>query len=334
MPTERSVSPARKASRYRPWGRRPELDDVRLVAPGTYAVTEIVPTGWKLTGLTCSNASAINITTATASVNVAAGENVTCTYTDTKLSSIRIVKRLHDDTTTAFSFSVPTQLDPSGTFTLTPSVASTVATRVFDNVAPGTYTIAETPIPAGWTLLGISCVDPTADTVVNFNAASATIDVAPAETVECTFDDTRLSDITISVVSSGGSGTFDFASAGLGANNFSLTTSIDGVKASRVFAGLVPGTYMVNGLGAPSWTLYDLFCVAVSGETYWSITGASVSITIPHSESIECIYYYRKTAPEVPPPATEIPTLGNGMLAALALLLLGLTLPALRRRGR
>ncbi len=298
------------------------------VAPGTYSVIETVPTGWKLTGLTCSNGSTTSVATGTASVSVGAGENVTCTFTDTKLGSIRIIKRINDDATTAFNFSVPTQLDASGSFALTPPVVATEASRVFDNVPPGIYTIAETPIPAGWTLLGIACVDPTSNTVVNVNAASATINLAPGETVECTFNNTRLSDITISVVSSGGTGTFGFASTNLGAESFPLTTPADGVKSSRLFAGLLPGTYTVSGLGLESWALYDLYCAAESGETYWTIAGANVSITIPHGESIECIYYYRYA----PPVETPIPTMAPWLYLLLGVLLLAMGWMQVRRR--
>ena len=302
------------------------------VAPGTYAVTETVPAGWNLTALACSNASAIDLATATVAVSVAAGEAVTCTFTDTKLGTIRIIKRIHADQTGAFSFSVPAQLEPSGTFALIPAVADTVASRVFENVVPGTYTIAETLLPAGWSLLGITCVDPTANTVVDFNAASATIALAPAETVECTFNNTQLSDITISVVSSGGTDMFGFASTNLGANNFALTTAVEGVKASRLFTGLLPGTYTVDGLGAPLWTLYDVFCLADSGETYWIIAGAGVSITVPHGESIECIYYYRLPEPVPPLPPPPIPTMAPWLYVLLGALLLAMGLVRIRRR--
>jgi hypothetical protein len=54
------------------------------VTPGTYVVTEAVPAGWTLTGLACSNASTVNVATATANVAVAAGETAICTFTNTQ----------------------------------------------------------------------------------------------------------------------------------------------------------------------------------------------------------------------------------------------------------
>ncbi|MEO8302642.1 MAG: IPTL-CTERM sorting domain-containing protein [Betaproteobacteria bacterium] len=58
------------------------------VAPGTYNVTETVPAGWNLTGLTCSNGSTVNRGTATANVAVAADEVMTCTFTNTRATPI------------------------------------------------------------------------------------------------------------------------------------------------------------------------------------------------------------------------------------------------------
>lgn len=57
------------------------------VVPGTYTVTETVPAGWNLTGLTCSNGSQVNVGTATTNVAVAADEAVTCTFTNTTESA-------------------------------------------------------------------------------------------------------------------------------------------------------------------------------------------------------------------------------------------------------
>jgi uncharacterized repeat protein (TIGR01451 family) len=52
------------------------------LAPGTYTVTEAIPAGWVLSGLTCDDGSSTNLTTATATVELAAGENVTCTFSN------------------------------------------------------------------------------------------------------------------------------------------------------------------------------------------------------------------------------------------------------------
>jgi hypothetical protein len=298
------------------------------VAPGNYTVTETVPTGWSLTALTCSNGSATSLANATASVTIAAGESVVCTFTDTRLGSIRIVKRIESDQTATFPFTVPVTMDASGTFTLAPTVQATEASRQFDNLAPGSYAITETN-PAGWTLIGLTCVDPTADSTTSVPNATATVNLAAGETVECTFDDTQFSTITISVVSVGGSGTFDFNSTNLGANAFSLTTSGDGVKSSRVFANLPPGSYASTGLGAQGWQFTSLTCLAESGETYWTISGQNTGITLPHGENIECTYVYTLAPLSL---LTPTPTLSPWLYAFVAGMLLLLAVAALRSR--
>jgi len=141
--------------------------------------------------------------------------------------------------------------------------------------------------------------------------ANAVINLGAGETVECTFNDTQLSTITVSVISTGGTDTFGFGSTNLGANSFSLTTPADGEKASRTFGNLPPGTYSVTGLGAPGWTFDQLLCVAESGERYWTIANQQATITLPHGEAIECTYYYLRPLP--PPPTVAAPMLSPSL---------------------
>ena len=53
-------------------------NDSGFLDPGTYSVSETVPAGWDLTSATCSDGSN------PASINLAAGETVTCTFTNTQ----------------------------------------------------------------------------------------------------------------------------------------------------------------------------------------------------------------------------------------------------------
>lgn len=61
------------------------------VAPGSYTVTEAATAGWSLTGLVCNDPNGGNSTgnasTRVASINVSAGETVTCTFTNTNTTS-------------------------------------------------------------------------------------------------------------------------------------------------------------------------------------------------------------------------------------------------------
>ena len=55
-----------------------------LAAGSSFDVTETVPDGWKLTGLSCTTGGTANQASAKVSITVPAGGTVTCTYTDTK----------------------------------------------------------------------------------------------------------------------------------------------------------------------------------------------------------------------------------------------------------
>jgi len=289
------------------------------VSPGTYAVTETIPSGWRLSGLACSNASAVDLATATAQASVAAGENVTCTFTDARQGSITITKRIRGAVSATFGFTVPAALDPAGTFTLTPPPLSS-ASRTFANVLPGTYTITESGLPAGWTLTDITCSGATAGT--SRGERSATINLAIGDAAECIFDDAAFASVTISVISVGGTGTFPFSASGAGVGPFSVTTPADTTKAGNIFATVPPGLVSFVGLGAPGWQLAEVSCFGNTRSNSWVINGAATDIALSDGDVIECIYYYAVPV-EIPPPeppVTEpIPAVDPQMLLILIL---------------
>lgn len=58
---------------------------------GTYSVTEGAVAGWTQTSATCSDGSLIS------AINLSAGENVTCTFTNTKAATLTLVKNVTND---------------------------------------------------------------------------------------------------------------------------------------------------------------------------------------------------------------------------------------------
>ena len=81
-------------------------DSISL-APGTYNVTEEIPHGWNLSGVSCiySNESVGNGITNGEQISVDSGDSVTCTFTDTASSDVQrtIVVHQGDLTTSPFS---------------------------------------------------------------------------------------------------------------------------------------------------------------------------------------------------------------------------------------
>src|SRR5258706_320263 len=158
----------------------------------TYTSTETVPAGWALTDIVCSDDdSAGDKSNGVATFNVGAGENVTCTFTNTKNGSVTIKKVMVGGT---------------GTFTFTGSPAGTISAdngTITQSVVPGTYTSTETA-PAGWALTSIVCDD--ANSAGNTGNATATFIVSAGENVTCTYTNTKLPRLTVtkSVVNTGG----------------------------------------------------------------------------------------------------------------------------------
>jgi hypothetical protein len=67
--------------------------DVRAVAPGTYPWRELVPpAGWVFVTVKCDNGSSTDQEERSADISVAAGEDVTCSWTNAKRPSVTVNK--------------------------------------------------------------------------------------------------------------------------------------------------------------------------------------------------------------------------------------------------
>ena len=121
-------------------------NDSGPLSPGNgYSVAEVTPNGWDLTSATCSDGSPIT------NISLQPGETVTCTFTNTKLGSITLVKETSpspDATDTTFSFTRDFGSSPLG---LKDGESDTVS-----NLAAGPYSASET-VPAGWSLTSFEC---------------------------------------------------------------------------------------------------------------------------------------------------------------------------------
>ncbi len=159
-------------------------------AAGNYSVTELVKAGWDLTGLTCSDqqdesgGSTVSVADRTATINLSAGETVTCEFTNTEQqATLNVTKVLTDGSIATFGF---TGSEPIGAFSLTTGGAAD--TQTF-KVNAGTYSVTEDANSA-YTLDSISCVTPGG--TVTFPTAGRTLNLqlAAGETADCTFTNT------------------------------------------------------------------------------------------------------------------------------------------------
>ncbi len=267
------------------------------VAPGTWTVREIVPPGWRLTGLACTGTGTVDPATATATVTTGAGERVRCVFTNEKLGRIEVTKAIRGERTTSFSFSVPPALDPSQQFVLSPTVAEGSATRAFENVPTGGYLVTENGPATGFALQSIDCTDPTSDTGTSPADGGASIRLAPGESVPCTFTNGALGSITVGAASFLGQDGFDFTATNLpGGSRFTLATAqvTPNVSFSNRAFGSLPATlYTVTAEPPPPhWRFIYLQCVSDSSEQHWAISGPTAAIALAAGENVRCNAFF------------------------------------------
>ena len=159
-------------------------------AAGNYSVTELAKAGWDLTGLTCSDqqdesgGSTVSLADRTATINLAAGETVTCEFTNTvQQATLNVTKVLTDGSIGTFGF---TGTDPIGAFNLTTGGAAD--TQTF-KVNAGTYSVTEDANSA-YTLDSISCVTPGGTVSFPTAGRALNLQIAAGETADCTFTNT------------------------------------------------------------------------------------------------------------------------------------------------
>jgi hypothetical protein len=297
------------------------------LVPGARTITETPVVGWTLSSIICTGATTSVVTIGAAggfdpgdtavTINLAPGENVNCTFTNTRQpSSITIVKDAVPNDAQDFAFTTAGaglqsfDLDDDG------NNANTLSnTEAFSGLAPGVRTVTETPA-AGWTLSNIICTGATNSTVTigavgGFNAGdtSVTINLAPGEDVSCTFTNTRQpSSITIvKDAVPNDAQDFAFTTVGDGIQNVSLDD--DGNNANTLantasFGGLVPGVRTVTETPVAGWTLSNIVCtgatnsiVTIGAAGGFNAGDTAVTINLAPGENVTCTFTNTKNPP-------------------------------------
>jgi len=223
--------------------------------PGTYSVAELTPAGWDLTSATCSDGSAVN------AIDLGAGEVVTCTFNNRQDGQIVVVKQtLPDGSNQSFEF----DSSWAANFFLTDGQSNNSG-----NLDPGTYSVAEVNIPAGWDLTGATC---------DQGETIADITLGAGEVVTCTFTNTQRGHIVVDKVTlpGGDPQSFSFTTGGTGYVGFSLTDA-----AAPNDQEVLPGTYSVSESVPAGWDLTGATCD--QGETI-------ADITVGPGETVTCTF--------------------------------------------
>lgn len=118
--------------------------------PGTYSIEETVPASWMLTRAVCSDGSLVD------KIDLAPGESVTATFTDTELGRIDITKVVNwngvtPDPSQTFEICLRGPSYPLGTEDgACKTIGSEGGDLAWSDLIPGEYTVTETPL-VGWT---------------------------------------------------------------------------------------------------------------------------------------------------------------------------------------
>ena len=164
------------------------------IPAGDYTITELLAgvnagDGPAINGsVNCTDETPVGPTTGdvVATVDLAAGEVVTCTFSNDQLGRI-IVEKATTNGDGTFDFDLPGDAGDGSITTVDGTGTSTLSV----DVMPGPHDVTET-IPAGWDLASATCSDGSGTPAIGEDSGSITgIDVGAGEIVTCTFTNTR-----------------------------------------------------------------------------------------------------------------------------------------------
>ncbi len=207
---------------------------------GQKTITEDGENGWSMTNLECSEGTTDG---SLATLDVDAGDEISCTYTNAKDATLTVVKDAVPDDPQDFSFT--TSGSGLGNFSLDDDTdAALPSSKTFTIPAAdfGTKTVSETAT-TGWTLSDATCLG---DDDSSVSSQTATLDVDAGESITCTFENSKHGSIAVVKTEAGHatSGQFEFTLTGGPDNvNVPLTTNTNGNTDTLAFGVYKPGTY-------------------------------------------------------------------------------------------
>ena len=240
-----------------------EQNDSGALVPGTYSVSETVPTGWDLTDASCSDGSAPS------KIELAAGETVTCTFTNVQRAKI-IVKKVTNPTGSSQVFDFEASYDADG-FQLKGGEQNDSGALV-----PGTYSVSE-KVPAGWDLDDVGCSD---------GSLASKIELQAGETVTCTFRNVQRGKIIVKKVTEPTTATQLFTFAGTLAGSIGNGGSIE--------KEVVPGTYYTTETVPSDWDLTKIECTDPTYNSSGSLSTRKATYYVAAGETVTCTFTNRQ----------------------------------------
>ena len=276
---------------------------------GAKSVTESTVAGWTLTDLECTGAGADSSTdlgARSATLDIDAGENVVCTFTNTKHASLKVVKvtdpasdpQDFDFDLTGTGVGTDLDLDTDGGNAVLPSEQ----TYPLDAGQLGAKTVTESSTD-GWVLTNLVCSGGDADSSTSLANRKATLDIDAGENVVCTFTNTKASSLTVVKVTDPASDPQDFVFDLTGAATpGSVTLDTDAGNATLPSEQTYPigsaqlGAYTVTEAQTPGWSLTDLECSGAGADSSTDEATRKATLDIDAGENVVCTFTNTKHA--------------------------------------
>lgn len=299
-----------------------------LLADGSvYTFQETpIPSDWRLTDISCVGGAAVTYTGATiapttdfeagdhtAAITLGANETVVCTFTNTKLGSITIVKEATPEGPESFPFTFDDiTYDTRDNAIALVDDGTAANTALENNLLPGNYDIIET-VPTDWTLDNIACTGAT-NTTIDYDPAggsgfdpgdtTASVNLAAGENIVCTFYNSVDTGTIVVVKESNPKSNTDFEinlsnndpnkpySPAPGKIDDPLVDDTDGVNNSYTFTDVPVGTIDLVEAPVAGWHAELISC----SDDSQTVFGNDVSLSLSVSQTITCTIYNRQSA--------------------------------------
>ncbi|HSR53429.1 MAG TPA: hypothetical protein VLV83_21595, partial [Acidobacteriota bacterium] len=266
-----------------PAGGGTASDSTASLDPGIYDFTESDPSpDFVFVSVTCDDQTGnttVDDNTRTATIDLAAGETVTCTFVNDGVGAIKIIKKTKGDSGD-FEFTVTGGASPvietiSATTPAGPGMFHSEGMTTIP-LSSGTYTVAETALPSlSWKIDGnilpvCKLADGTATGTLGPITTLSGVQVEPGKTTECTFVNRAEATIEIEKIVTGSEGFFKYMFFGPeGVRDEGIQTSPAADDSFKIF--VLTGQYDITedalittfGPLQPGWTLEDLNCFPV-----------------------------------------------------------------------
>lgn len=199
-----------------------------------------------------------------------------------------IVRKQSVGGTATFNFTGTNGI-PAATFPLNTGTSNPISSSVFavtNHANP--ITITEAAL-AGYVLTATGCVDGGGTTVAS-SLAGQVLTVAAAayggnQTITCTFTNGRLPQVTVTKITQGGIGTFNFTgNNGIASHNIATTTpgtGVAGAVQTLTTASQTSATTVTESVPPTGFVLVSANCTGLSGGATATFTPATRTMSIP-----------------------------------------------------